>query len=123
MAVAEADLDRHEGQLSGRPRTLPRCQNRRVSDAAATGVGPRGGPQGLGRGHQGRQAPCHFGYAGPFAEAYLLGNIALRIGHRIEWDALAFRITNCREANPYLRRDYRRGWDLRDVAGSAYDPV
>jgi predicted dehydrogenase len=65
-----------------------------------------------------RQAPCHFGYAGPFTEAYQLGNIALRAGHRIEWDPLAFRITNCREANRYLAREYRRGWDLREIAGS-----
>jgi predicted dehydrogenase len=69
-----------------------------------------------------RQAPCHFGYAGPFTEAYQLGNIALRVGHRIEWDPLSFRITNCREANRYLSREYRRGWDLREIAGSsAYD--
>ena len=69
----------------------------------------------------GKPAPCHFGYAGPFTEAYQLGNIALRIGHRIEWDPLAFRITNCREANQYVRREYRRGWDLREIAGSAWD--
>jgi hypothetical protein len=60
----------------------------------------------------GKQAPCHFGYAGPFTEAYQLGNIALRVGHRIEWDPLAFRITNCREANHYLTREYRKGWEL-----------
>lgn len=68
----------------------------------------------------GKQAPCHFGYAGPFTEAYLLGNVALRVGHRIEWDPLAFRVTNCREANQYLYRDYRRGWDLKEIAGSAW---
>jgi hypothetical protein len=27
-------------------------------------------------------------------------------------------VTNCREANQYLRRDYRRGWDLKEIAGS-----
>ncbi len=53
----------------------------------------------------GKQAPCSFGFAGPFAEAYLLGNVALRVGHRVEWDPLAFRITNCREANQYLPRE------------------
>jgi hypothetical protein len=51
-----------------------------------------------------------------------LGNIALRVGHRIEWDPLAFRITNCREANQYLFREYRKGWDLREIAGrNAFD--
>jgi predicted dehydrogenase len=67
---------------------------------------------------EGRQAPCHFGFAGPFTEAYQLGNVALRVGHRIEWDSLAFRVTNCREANQYLTREYRRGWDLKEIAGA-----
>lgn len=69
----------------------------------------------------GKQAPCHFGYAGPFTEAYQLGNIALRVGHRIEWDALAFRITNCREANQYLSTEYRKGWDLKEIAGPQWN--
>jgi predicted dehydrogenase len=69
----------------------------------------------------GKQAPCNFGYAGPFTEAYQLGNVALRVGHRIEWDPRAFRVTNCREANHYLRREYRRGWDLKEIAGSAWN--
>ena len=67
----------------------------------------------------GKEAPCHFGYAGPFTEAYQLGNIALRVGHRIEWDPLAFRITNCREANQYLKREDRKGWELAAIAGTA----
>jgi len=69
----------------------------------------------------GKPPGCHFGYAGPFTEAYQLGNIALRVGHRIEWDPLAFRITNCREANRYLSREYRSGWELKAIAGGAYD--
>jgi predicted dehydrogenase len=61
----------------------------------------------------GKQAPCNFAYAGPFTEAYLLGNVALRAGHRIEWDAKAFKVTNCREANQYLDREYRKGWEVK----------
>ncbi len=70
----------------------------------------------------GKQAPCNFGYAGPFTEAYQLGNVALRVGHRIEWDPFEFRITNCEEANQYLYREYRRGFDLKEIAGPAWDP-
>jgi predicted dehydrogenase len=55
---------------------------------------------------------CPFSYAGPMTEAYLLGNIALKVGRKIEWDPKAFRITNCPEANQYLRREYRKGWEL-----------
>jgi len=58
-----------------------------------------------------REAGCPFSYAGPMTEAYLLGNIALRVGQRIEWDPAAFRITNCERANQYLRREYRKGWE------------
>jgi hypothetical protein len=68
----------------------------------------------------GKQAPCHFGYAGPFTEAYQLGNVALRTGHKIEWDAKNFRVTNCREADGLLFRDYRRGWELKEIAGKAW---
>ena len=67
----------------------------------------------------GKQPSCNFAYAGPFTEAFQLANVALRVGHRVEWDSLAFRVTNCREADQYLRRtEYRRGWDLRAIAGS-----
>ncbi len=69
----------------------------------------------------GKQPGCDFGYAGPFTEAYQLADIALRVGHRVAWDPLAFRVTNCREANQYLSREYRRGWDLKEIAGSAYN--
>jgi predicted dehydrogenase len=68
----------------------------------------------------GKLPGCHFGYAGPFTEAYQLGNVALRTGHRIEWDALAFRVTNCQEANQYLKREYRKGFDLKEIAGAAF---
>ena len=37
------------------------------------------------------------------------------------WDPLAFRVTNCREANQYVTREYRKGWDMKEIAGSAYN--
>jgi hypothetical protein len=42
----------------------------------------------------------------------LLGVVALRAGHRIEYDAQNMRITNLADANQFLRRDYRAGWTL-----------
>ena len=56
----------------------------------------------------GRIPGCDFTYSGPMTEAYLLGNIALRVGRRIEWDPVAFKVTNCPEANQYLKREYRK---------------
>lgn len=48
------------------------------------------------------------------AEATCLGNIALRLNQRLQWDADAMKITNSAEANKFLRREYREGWELPD---------
>jgi predicted dehydrogenase len=44
--------------------------------------------------------------------ATLLGNIALRMGRTLEWDAEAERVTNCPEANRFLVREYRAPWKI-----------
>ncbi len=58
------------------------------------------------------QPSCPFSYAGPLTEAYLLGNIAMKLNQTIEWDAEAMRITNCETANQYIQREYRKGWEI-----------
>jgi predicted dehydrogenase len=60
----------------------------------------------------GRKPLSNFDYAGPLTEAILLGNVAALAGGTIDWDGPAMKITNSPEANQYLRRDYRRGWEL-----------
>lgn len=59
-------------------------------------------------------SPCgsSFDYAGPLTEAVLLGNIALRVPQRLDWDADALKITNAPDANKWLQREYRAGWSL-----------
>jgi predicted dehydrogenase len=42
----------------------------------------------------------------------LLGNIALRTGHKIFWDAKAEKIIGDDEASKYLTREYREPWKL-----------
>jgi predicted dehydrogenase len=58
--------------------------------------------------------PClsNFDYAGRLTEFVLLGNVALRAGKKIEWDAKKMRAKNCPEADQYIRREYRKGWEL-----------
>ena len=51
-------------------------------------------------------------HAGPLTEVILLGNVALRTGKEINWDASQFKVTNDDEANRYLHREYRQGWLL-----------
>jgi predicted dehydrogenase len=67
----------------------------------------------------GPPAGSNFDWAGPLAEAVLLGNVALRVGLReklvranLRWDPAAFKITNVAEANEFLHRPYRQGWRL-----------
>ena len=55
---------------------------------------------------------ANFDYAGPLTEMVLLGNIAIRTGENLNWDAAKMAITNVPKANEYLHRQYRRGWTL-----------
>jgi len=53
-----------------------------------------------------------FTYAGPFTETVLLGNVAYRVGQTIEFDPATMKITNVPEANHYLAKSYRAGWEV-----------
>ena len=55
---------------------------------------------------------CHFGYSGPLTEAALLGNVAYRVGRKLEWDWMHLKATNCPEADRYIQHHYRRGWKI-----------
>jgi len=59
-----------------------------------------------------QDAKSGFWYAGPFTEALLVGNLAVRLGKRIEWDAEKMRATNAPEADNYITKFYRAGWTL-----------
>ena len=60
----------------------------------------------------GKPPGTNFDYSGPLTEMVLLGNIALRTGKLLEWDAENMKITNVPEANEFLHRPYREGWSL-----------
>jgi predicted dehydrogenase len=56
-----------------------------------------------------------FAYAGPLTETILLGNIAARFPHAtLEWNSrrMKFDLT---EANQYVRRKYRKGWEVKGL--------
>tara|TARA_B100000676_G_scaffold85320_1_gene85444 strand:+ start:939 stop:2384 length:1446 start_codon:yes stop_codon:yes gene_type:complete len=67
-----------------------------------------------------------FDYAGPMTETVLMGNIAIRSymerkeGEKIQfpgrkkllWDGDAMKITNYEDANKYVTREYREGWEV-----------
>ena len=45
-------------------------------------------------------------------EALLLGNVALRTGGSVEWDAESMRVRNIPQAEAYIRPAFRAGWGL-----------
>ena len=60
----------------------------------------------------GTPTTCRFDYSGPLTEAVLLGNVAYRTGQALEWDAKGLKATNCPEADKYIRKQYRKGWEV-----------
>ena len=60
----------------------------------------------------GEPSPGSFPEAGPITDAVNLGTVALRAGTKVLFDSENMRITNVADANKYLHREYRRGWEL-----------
>jgi len=60
----------------------------------------------------GAPTTCNFEYAGQLTEANHLGNVAYRVGKKLEWDPVKMYCPNAPEAEPYLKRSYRKGWTL-----------
>jgi hypothetical protein len=59
----------------------------------------------------GKPASSNFtDYSGPLTELVLLGNLAIRTGKKINWDAKNMKAKGCPEADQYIRRAYREGW-------------
>jgi hypothetical protein len=59
----------------------------------------------------GPQPPSSFLNAWPISEAVNLYAVALRTGKKLVYDGQSQKITNVADANKYLRREYRKGWD------------
>ncbi len=57
-------------------------------------------------------AMAGFWYSGPFTEALLVGNLAVRLQKRVEWDAKTMRSPNCPEADNYITKFYRAGYTV-----------
>ena len=53
-----------------------------------------------------------FANAQTVCEAIALGNLSIRAANRLEWDNKEMKVTNVPEANDYIKRVYRSGWEL-----------
>jgi hypothetical protein len=103
------------------PRIIP---ERRMKDyqGAETETSSRGRREGRGTGDRnnvwldafrgGERSPGDFLNAGPLTEAANLAGVAIRAGGKIVYDHESMKITNRPEANRYLYREYRKGWEL-----------
>ncbi len=60
----------------------------------------------------GSSTTCNFDYSGALTEAVLLGNVAYRVGEKLEWDATGLRAGNCPAADKLIRKEYRPGWEV-----------
>ncbi len=83
------------------PQTLPRVKNQEHLNEWLGAI--RGGPP----------ASCAFDtYSRRIFEIGLLGNVAVRTGKPIEWDAKNMRAKGVPEADRFIHAEYRKGWEL-----------
>ncbi|MCE9534006.1 MAG: Gfo/Idh/MocA family oxidoreductase [Planctomycetes bacterium] len=57
-------------------------------------------------------AYSNFEIAGMLTEAILLGNVAIRAGKKLEWDGPNLRCSNNKDADQFIKREYRKGWEV-----------
>ena len=60
---------------------------------------------------QGPPPGSNFLFSGWVTESNHLGNVAYRTGKKLEWDSIRLRARNAPEADQFIRRPYRKGWD------------
>lgn len=60
----------------------------------------------------GGSTTCNFDYSGALTETVLLGTVAYRVGKTLEWNAAELKATNCPEADQFITKQYRKGWEV-----------
>lgn len=61
------------------------------------------------------ETSCPFSYAGPLTETVLLGNVAYRSQAEILWDSQAMKAKGVPQADRFIRRPYRKGWEVEGL--------
>ncbi len=61
----------------------------------------------------GKPASSNFDYSGPLSETVLMGNLAVRFPNQpLIWDGENMKVKNYKDANAFVHRKYREGWEL-----------
>jgi predicted dehydrogenase len=63
----------------------------------------------------GSATTCNFDYSGALTESVLLGLVAYRTGKTLQWDAKALKANNCPEADAFITKQYRKGWEIPNL--------
>lgn len=115
------------GTYGSNPKLLPTSRMKEVNVVKTLARVPEGHyvqwVNGCIAGYGKNELSSSFDYAGPLTEAILMGNLALRSWNiksenkftgrkKLLWDAKNMKITNFDEANQFVKREYRPGWEL-----------
>ena len=116
------------GTYGANPRLLPASRNAEVNVPKTLARVPEGHyvqwVNACIAGYGQSELSSPFDYAGPLTETILMGNLALRSWNiksgnnfpgrkKLLWDAKNMKITNFDEANQFVKREYREGWDVK----------
>jgi hypothetical protein len=104
------------GTYGDNPRLLPKEAHREFPEPPKKLAREKGGNKGafLSACKGGDPASSNFDVSGPFTEFILSGVLASRVGagKKLEWDVSKLLCTNVSDANQWLKRDYRKGWEV-----------
>jgi hypothetical protein len=94
------------------PRLVPESKMAGVTDKEPEDKGPSTNEAWIDAFRNNKQTPGNFLLAGPVTETILLGAVSLRARKRVEYDSVNMKITNAPEADQFLTREYRPGWEI-----------
>jgi len=96
---------RNHAAVKAIPQTIPRSEFQGDADARQHLewiAGCKGG----------RVPYSNFDIAAYLTEIILLGCVAMRVGKKLEWDGPNMKAKNAPEAAQFVKRDYRKGWEI-----------
>jgi predicted dehydrogenase len=104
------------GTSGDNPRILPKEKHDAFGRPKKVLARSKHGPKGdfLAASKGGELASASFDYSGPFTEFVLTGVLASRagVGRKIEWDVAKLLCTNDESVNSWVKRAYRKGWEV-----------
>ena len=60
----------------------------------------------------GERCLADFEYSVPLTEMVLLGNVAMRTGKAVEWDAENLKAKGNPDADQFIKGEVRKGWEV-----------